>query len=87
MGKQSYSKGHGFYCVNCGKEGIPLFRKPGRTREKFHRKRLYCPWCKKECNHIEVRNDVEKQAFLEAFHKGEFKEEAMESIKHCKGVI
>lgn len=81
---KSNTIGHSFYCMNCGREGIPLSRRAGREKERFHRKRLYCPWCHQECNHIEVRNDAEKQEFLELFIKGEFQEEVKASIAMCE---
>lgn len=77
-------EGHRFFCMNCGREGVPIFRKAGKEKGKFHRKRLYCPWCKIECNHIEVRNDQEKYEFLQLFQQGEFKNELQVSIAHCK---
>jgi hypothetical protein len=80
-------EGHDFYCMNCGRAGIPVFRKAGKEREKFHRKRLYCPWCKKECNHIEVRNESEKLEFIQQFNEGAFQEELKESLQHCQEVI
>ena len=59
---------------------IPLARKINHAREKFHRKKLYCPWCKVTINHIECRNDEEVQEFLERFQKGEYQDEAKESL-------
>ena len=73
-----------FYCMNCGRESIPLSRKKNKLHTKFHKKELYCPWCKETLNHIEIRNDKEKEEFLEMFQAGAFIEEAQESIKHCK---
>lgn len=72
-----------FYCLQCGQKGIPLRRKPGQQRGKFHRKKLYCYHCKVEINHIEVRNDSEKNEFLENFAKGMYKDEAKESLSVC----
>lgn len=43
------------YCVNCGNEGVPISRKNGHYREAGHLKKLYCVYCKKEFNHIEIR--------------------------------
>ena len=54
---------HDFYCINCGKKGMPLARKTGKQKEKFHRKRLYCLNCKTEVNHIECRNQEEVETF------------------------
>lgn len=72
---------HNFFCIQCGKAVYPIMRKEGKMKEKFHRKRLYCPYCKQEINCIEVRNDIEELEFKEAYEKGEYREEAEESIK------
>lgn len=71
---------HEFICLNCGRVGIPIFRKAGQEREQYHRKKLYCIWCKTEVNHIEVRNDYEKATIREAYDNGAFIEEAQESV-------
>lgn len=69
-----------FYCLHCGKQGIPIPRNRGHQREKFHRKRMYCPHCKIDVNHIEIKNYSEEQQFKENFNKGVYKLEAQESI-------
>lgn len=74
---------HDFYCINCGKRGLPLPRKICMQHEKFHRKRMYCPWCKIEVAHVEVRTPEEAQEFIDLYEEGSFTEEAAESIKHC----
>ena len=79
--KIARGEGHKFFCIKCGKESIPLFRKSQLCKEKFHRKRLWCPWCKQEINCIEVRNDQEKQEFLDLFQGGFFAEEAQECVE------
>lgn len=76
---------HRFFCLNCGKEGIPVYRKQGREREKFHRKKLYCPWCRLTVNHIECTNDAQVQKFKEEFAKGAYEDEAKESLLACGG--
>ena len=82
MGKfEPTTYGHKFYCISCGKEGIPLQRKGSQLKEKFHRKKLYCPWCKLTINMIECRNDQEVKEFKEAFERGDFKNEVEESIR------
>ena len=74
---------HNFFCLKCGKAGVPVMRKIGRQHGAFHRKRLYCPWCKVEINHVEVRNQQEKEIFMEGFNNGEFRAEAEDSIRAC----
>ena len=75
---------HDFYCINCGHKGIPITRKVGKLHGEFHRKKLYCCTCRMECNHIEVRNQEEKEIFMEAFNSGEYREEAAESLHACR---
>lgn len=43
-----------FFCTQCGKEGIPIFRKGTQRRELGHLKKIYCIHCGKECNHVEI---------------------------------
>jgi uncharacterized Zn finger protein (UPF0148 family) len=71
---------HKFFCPSCGKETIPLSRKKSLKHKNFHRKKLYCPWCQKTLNCIEVLNSEEEKAFKEAFEKGEFENEAAEFV-------
>ena len=74
---------HDFYCMNCGRKGLPCQRKVGQLHEEFHRKKLYCIFCKTEVNHIEVRNQEEKEIFMEAYKNGEYKVESEESLRAC----
>ncbi len=73
-------KTHRFFCIKCGQEGIPLARRQGRKHEKFHRKKLYCPHCKEEINHIECKNDEEVYNFKRDFEEGVFADEVKESM-------
>ena len=66
---------HDFYCLNCGKRSLSLPRKIGHQHEQFHRKNLYCPYCKITSNNIEVKNDIERVLFLEQYNKGVFEDE------------
>lgn len=75
---------HRFFCLNCGREGIPIQRRLSLRKENNHRKRLYCPWCKMEINHIECQTEFEIQDFKKHFENGEFIEEAQESLKHIQ---
>ena len=61
---------HRFFCTKCGKEGIMLPRKRGHERERMHKKKLYCIFCKDEINHIECKNSVEVLEFKENFKEG-----------------
>lgn len=73
---------HEFYCMNCGKRGIPISRRNNHKHGKFHRKVLYCPNCKQTVNHIECTNEEEVQEFLKDFQNGVFKDEAQASISY-----
>lgn len=80
-GMRNY-KTHEFYCISCGQKGIDLMRKQGYQHEKFHRKKLYCIYCKKEVNHIECKTLEEVEEFKINFENGVYKEEAEESISY-----
>ena len=71
---------HKFFCLACGAEGIPLARKRGQQRGKFHRKKLYCPTCKNTVNHIECKTMEEIEVFKAEFKEGVYKNEAQESL-------
>lgn len=71
---------HDFYCLNCGKKGIPIMRKCSHLHKGEHRKKLFCPWCKMEVNHIECRTMDEIEKFKLDFAAGVYKEEALESM-------
>ena len=75
---------HDFYCMKCGKKGIPVQRKINHKHGKHHRKKLWCMYCKQEVNHIECRNDQEVQEFLENFAAGMYKEEVEESLNYIQ---
>jgi hypothetical protein len=85
MGKRSHNPKmelHNFYCLNCGNRGISLMRKQGYQHEQFHRKKLYCPTCRKEVNHIECKTMEDVEEFLENFKNGVYKDEAEESLAY-----
>ena len=44
-----------FYCVLCGRKGIPVWRRKGAERESGHLKKLWCLGCKTETNHVEIK--------------------------------
>lgn len=71
---------HQFYCLNCGRPGIPCQRKVGFQHKPFHRKKLYCIYCKAEVNHIECKTEEQVQKFKINFEKGLYKDEAQESL-------
>lgn len=75
---------HSFYCPICGQKTMDLPRRMSIKHEKFHRKKLYCPWCKKTLNQIEIKNDKEYYEFKEMFEKGEFENESKESLDYVR---
>lgn len=82
MGKSStrnFSE-HNFYCINCGSKGISIMRNRGQQRSKFHRKKLYCPFCKETVNHIECKTPWEVEEFKINFNNGVYENEKEESL-------
>lgn len=75
---------HSFYCMKCGRQGIPLARKEGHQHKSFHRKKLYCVFCKEEVNHIECKNFAEVEEFKYNFENGVYVDEAEESISYVR---
>ena len=75
---------HKFFCINCGKEGIPISRNIGYAHKSFHRKILYCPWCQKTINHIEITNSEDEIKFREQFANGEYQDEAMQPVVNSR---
>ena len=78
-----------FYCTQCGKKGIPVFRPGNKQREKGHLKKLYCCICRKETNHAEVSGYAYTyEDFLREFKYGHFTKEgkrlSFSDLKLCK---
>ena len=73
---------HSFYCMKCGNKAMELFRKRGFQHERFHRKKLYCPYCKLELNCIECKNDEDVYEFKENFEKGVYENEVKDSLHY-----
>ena len=71
---------HRFFCIKCGNEGIPIHRKHGHQHSRFHRKKLYCPHCKIEVNHIECKCDEDVYDFKLDFEEGVYDDEVEESF-------
>ena len=65
-----------FYCPKCGKKAMDLPRPRSLTRQAFHRKKLYCPWCRETYNCIECRNEIERQDFIADWEDGVYEKEA-----------
>lgn len=74
---------HDFYCIKCGRKALSCVRPQAHRREKFHRKKLYCPWCQVTLNCVECTNDADAFDFKEQFEKGAFQKEAEISLAEC----
>ena len=75
---------HSFYCINCGNKVLDLPRNRGHLHGKFHRKKLYCCFCKATVNHIECKTYEDALEFETKFNKGEFIKEARESMQYVE---
>lgn len=75
---------HDFYCINCGKKAFSIMRKQGFQYKKFHRKKLYCPWCQITINTIECRNEEEAYEFKQDFENGVYVNECEENMAHVR---
>lgn len=83
MGRNMES--HNFYCINCGRKGMVLSRNKGFKHKSFHRKKMYCFYCKRDINMVECKDEYESRKFLDNFKKGLYKKEAKESLFYCGG--
>ena len=66
------------YCTQCGKKNIPIRRKKGKEREPGHLKRMWCIYCNKEVNMVEVRDfgtGYTADDFFWEYYNGNFKED------------
>lgn len=45
-----------FYCTSCGHKGIPCVRTT-KEKEPGHLKKLYCLYCQKETNMVEIKQN------------------------------
>ena len=67
-------------CPECGNVSN-LWRKTNKQKELYHKKKFFCPICKKELNHIELK-DID--FFLASLN---FKEELTEEEIKIKTLI
>lgn len=77
-----------FYCTQCGNKGFPIIRMPGQGRESGHLKKLFCIYCNKECNMVEISNNNYKYTlddFLIEYNNNNFTEEGVRKMawKQC----
>ena len=84
-GVRSYET-HDFYCIKCGRKGIPCQRRKGHQHEKGHFKKLFCIYCGEEVNHYECRTLEDVQKFKKNFEEGVYKNDAENSIAHVRTI-
>lgn len=75
MKRTNYTIDHSFWCIKCGRSGIPLPRNKRNKKERFHRKKMYCPYCKIEINHVECKTQDDVLKFKMMYADGAFAEE------------
>ena len=75
---------HDFYCIRCGRKGIPCQRKKGQQHGKGHFKKLFCIYCGEEINHYECRSLEDVEKFKKNFEKGVYKDEAENSLTYVR---
>lgn len=77
-----------FYCTQCGEKGIPIPRKGAHPREKGHLKKLYCIYCNKETNHVEInpKTNYTYENFLEEFNLGRFVDGQRKELIGCSNI-
>lgn len=75
---------HSFYCLKCGNKGIPIMRRDAKKHTPFHRKKLYCLYCKTEVNHIECTNYLEVEEFKKNFEEGVYVDESEASVSFIR---
>lgn len=64
------------YCTECGGHNIPIRRKLNQQREPGHLKSMYCIYCKKITNMVEIRpfgRQYDLSWFNLEFKRGNFK--------------
>lgn len=64
-----------FYCTVCGNKTYPIIR-AGKEREPGHLKKLYCLYCQKEQNMVEIKqkSTYTLEDFYIEFTNGNFKD-------------
>lgn len=75
-----------FYCVFCANKGIPVIRQNGAQRERGHLKKLFCLYCNKETNHVEIRHfgNYNLEDFYQEFNHKNFDENGNRKLTHSQ---
>ena len=73
-----------FYCTQCGRRGLPVWRRTGNEREAGHLKKLYCLTCGKQTNHAECKENTHYQFedFKIEYEYGNFTTEGIRKQKY-----
>ena len=67
-------------CPECGNI-TSIWRRTGRQKELYHKKKFFCPMCQKELNHIELKNI---DFFIASLN---FKDNLTEEEKYIKSLV
>jgi hypothetical protein len=70
-----------FFCTQCGRKGIPIPRSKNHMRETGHLKRLYCPYCRRVVNHVELSVKYTEEDFRKEFEAGSFDSNGMRKTR------
>lgn len=74
-----------FYCTQCGNKALMLPRKNSRLKEPGHLKKLFCIFCQKENNCVEVRpigTKYDYQDFLIEFKHNNFNPDGTRKLSY-----
>ena len=75
-----------FFCTQCGNRGIPIPRSKDRMREKGHLKRLYCTYCRRVVNHVEISDKYSEEDFRKEYEVGAFDSNGMRKNKETNNL-
>lgn len=72
-----------FYCTQCGNKGIPILRTK-KEREPGHLKKLFCLYCQKETNMVEIKQNGKYtlEDFLKEYQNGNFDSEGLRKVPY-----
>ena len=79
-----------FYCTECGNKSLPVWRKKSSAREAGHLKKLYCIYCGKETNQVEIspKSGYTKEDFDFEFNHSNFENgQRKMTLKQLRSVV
>lgn len=74
-----------FYCTQCGKKALMIPRQQSKQREPGHLKNIFCIYCQKENNCVEIRPIGTKynyQDFLVEFEHNNFNQDGTRKMSY-----